>query len=115
MSTNTLFLIMLFSIALSACNETKKNCLVDVEIEYSEDYNSIFDQFDDMFEDKKEENSPSLNHHEDEYSEDEEDDDEYTKVEQFIPANIKKNCNIEIDSVVPSKHFQFNMKQICKN
>ena len=113
MSINSIFLIILISIALSTCKETKKNCLVDIEIEYSEDYNIYFDQFAEMFYDEEEKTDEnSIPNGEQELDDQEESDDEYTKVEQFIPANLKNNCNIE--SVVYPKNLQTHFKQIRK-
>ena len=107
---NTIFLIFVISFSLSNTIETNKNCLVKIEIEYDEDYESFFDQFAEIEfdEEEKEDTIPTIGE-EEILNDDEEDDDEYPKVDQFIPSNMK-NCKDEI--MKSSKIIQHQFKQL---
>lgn len=127
MTSNCLFFIFLISFALIACNSSpkdKKSCFVEIEVEYSEEHDNMFNQFSDLFEDSSNSiENPKINAKEEEVVEEEEmeeDDentedsgDEYTKVEHLIPSNIKNNCLVE--SVTPSNYLIKNFKKLCMN
>jgi hypothetical protein len=107
----------LISLALVTCNvspKNKKNCFVEIEVEYAEEHNYLFDQFAEMFDEpEKEPESGINNEEEEEFDEEYEDEDDYAKVEQLIPSKFKNNCAME--SVKPSNSLIVHFKKLCKD
>jgi hypothetical protein len=124
MYSNSLFFIFLISFALVACNSSpknKKSCFVEIEVEYSDEHENMFNQFSDLFEDSSSSiENPNISKpvvvEEEEEEEDENSEeygDEYTKVEDLIPSEIKNNCVVE--TVTPSNKLIMNFKKLCMN
>ena len=116
MSINSLFFIFLISFALVSNKispNNKKSCFVEIEVEYSDEYDYIFNQFPEMFEEQevnKLEN-PSIHKEESEYEE-VDDEEEYTKVDHFIPSDIKRGCGIESEK--PAETLITHFRKLCK-
>jgi hypothetical protein len=124
MSSNSLFFIFLISFALVACNSSpkdKKSCFVEIEVEYSDEHDNMFNQFSEMFEDSSSSiENPKISKPEVVEEEEEEDEenseeygDEYTKVDHLIPSEIKNNCAVE--TIIPSNNLIKNFKKLCMN
>lgn len=119
MSSNSLFFIFLISFALVACNsfpKVKKSCFVEVEVEYSEEHENMFNQFSDMFEDSSISiENPVIQNQSEEVEEDdefvEETEDDNAKIEHLIPPQLRNNC--VPDSLTPSFNLIKNFKKLC--
>lgn len=120
MSTNTLFIILLVCFALVACRyDPKTKCFVEVEVEYEEVYDDLFNHFSEMFDDhEKEKDKIEKLPEETGISNEEEEgdfideDDEYAKVEQLIPEEMKKDCNTSADTAQHQEYMFSHFKKI---
>jgi hypothetical protein len=71
---------------------------VEVEVEYDDIYDNVFNQFTEMFDDEdknKLEKMPNTDESEEEEEVEYVDDEDYASVEQLIPTEMKAGCNAE--------------------